>query len=144
MPAKVFLHINVSVDGYIERDNHDIDWHFADDEFEAYINEVLGSIGGMIFGRTAHEKLAEYWPTATTGGGDRSQAPAQGVSEQHLEAARMMNELPKYVVSNSQYEPAWANSHVLGDDLSAEVARLKEEHDRNLALVAGRALRRRS
>ena len=62
MGGRVFLHINVSLDGFIERENRDIDWHFVDDEFEEYMNDVLRSIDGMIFGRVAHEKLAEYWP----------------------------------------------------------------------------------
>ena len=106
--GELFLHINVSLDGYIERNNHDIDWHFADDEFEQYINEILHSIDSMIFGRTAHEKLAEYWPLAASGGGDRAQAPTEGVSSQHIEAARMMNELPKYVVTRGSYQTRWA------------------------------------
>ncbi|NKY33593.1 dihydrofolate reductase [Nocardia speluncae] len=137
MPAEVFLHIAVSLDGYIERADHDIDWAFADDEWETYINDVLASIGGMIFGRTAHEKLSEYWPNAGTGGGDRAQAPRQSVTTQHLEAVRMMNELPKYVVSDGRYQSTWANSHILDGELATEIARLKREHDRDLALFAG-------
>jgi dihydrofolate reductase len=137
MGGRVFLHISVSLDGFIERENHDIDWHFVDDEFEEYINDVLRSIDGMIFGRVAHEKLAEYWPMVPSGAGDRAQAPARGISDRHLEAARMMNELPKYVVSNSAYTPTWGNSHVLTGDLRAEIAKLKEQHDRDIALFAG-------
>jgi hypothetical protein len=45
----------------------------------------------LVFGRVAYEKLAQYWPTA---------ASNPDVSERHVEAARLMNELPKYVVSN--------------------------------------------
>ena len=92
---KVFLHINVSIDGQIEDRNGDIGWHFVDDEFEEYINEILRLIDGMIFGRTAHQKLAEYWPTA---------AENPEASLRHVEAARMMNALTKYVVSDSGYE----------------------------------------
>ncbi|MGH8589954.1 MAG: hypothetical protein ACREXX_11680 [Gammaproteobacteria bacterium] len=51
---KIFLHIMVSLDGFIEDQNHGLDWHFVDDEFEKYINGVLRSIDGMIFGRAAH------------------------------------------------------------------------------------------
>ena len=61
---KLFLQINVSVDGYIEDPDADIDWHFADDEWDAFILDTLESIDGMVFGRVAFEKLAAYWPTA--------------------------------------------------------------------------------
>src|SRR5688572_12132984 len=61
---KLFLHIMVSLDGYIEGPNGELDWHFSDDEFEEYINGVLRSIGGMFFGRKSFELLAGYWPDA--------------------------------------------------------------------------------
>jgi hypothetical protein len=32
--GETFVHINVSLDGYIERENHDIEWQFVDDDFE--------------------------------------------------------------------------------------------------------------
>ena len=60
----LFLHINVSLDGFIEDASGGIDWHFQDDEFEAYLLDLLGSIDGMFFGRVAHELLASYWPGA--------------------------------------------------------------------------------
>lgn len=138
MGRQFFLHINVSLDGYIERDDHDIDWHFADDEFEEYINDVLRSIDGMVFGRTAHEKLAEYWPAAAQQRGDRSQAPDRGVSERHLQAVAMMNQLPKYVVTDSDYTTEWANSVTLSaKNLVDDVAALKSEDGNDIAVFAG-------
>jgi dihydrofolate reductase len=134
--GEIFVHINVSLDGYIEREHHDIEWQFVDDEFEEYINELLRSIDGMIFGRTAHEKLAEYWPYAASEGGDRAQAPDQGVSSRHIEAAGLMNSLPKYVVTNGPYETTWENSRIITGNVDAEFRKLKEGNQR-LALFAG-------
>jgi hypothetical protein len=56
---KLFLQINASLDGYIEEPSGEIDWHFVDDEFEEFINDTLRSIGAMVFGRVAYEKLAQ-------------------------------------------------------------------------------------
>jgi dihydrofolate reductase len=125
---KIFLHINMSVDGFIEDANHEIDWHFVDDEFEEYINDVLRSIDGMIFGRVAHQLLAEYWPTADSN---------PEVSQRHLEAARMMNSLPKYVISNGPYDTDWHNSHVLSGDIAGAITRLKDQPGKDIALFAG-------
>ena len=126
--SDIFLHINVSVDGFIEDREREMDWAFADDEWESYVNEVLGSIDAMIFGRVTHQLLAGYWPTA-------HEEPS--ASKAHVEAARMMNALPKYVVTRSPYETSWHNSHVIRGDVAARVRALKEAAGRDIALFAG-------
>jgi len=120
---RLFVHINMSLDGYINDDAGAIDWHFADDEFQRYIDATLKSIGGMVFGRVAFEQLAAYWPNA---GAEASRVQV-----------RKMHELPKYVLSRNLKGTEWHNSHVLGDDPAAAIAALKQEDGRDLALFAG-------
>ena len=83
----LFLHINVSLDGYICDTAGHIDWHFSDHEFQRYLDDLLQSIDGMVFGRVAYEQLAAYWPTA----GDEVTAVQR----------TMMRELPKYVLTST-------------------------------------------
>lgn len=127
--AKVFLHISVSLDGFIEDANGSLDWTFGTSEFDDYINALLHSIDGMIFGRKAHELLAQYWPAAEK---DTSQSAV------NLDTAKLMNRLPKYAVSRGGYTTDWTNSHVIGGrDLAADVNRLKREAKKDIALFAG-------
>jgi dihydrofolate reductase len=126
--AKVFLHISVSLDGFIEDKNGSLDWTFGTDEFDDYINALLHAIDGMIFGRKAHELLAQYWPSAEQ---DTTQSAV------NLDTAKLMNRLPKYAVSRGGYTTGWANSHVIGGDLVAEVGRLRREAKNDIALFAG-------
>ncbi|GAA1869222.1 dihydrofolate reductase family protein [Asanoa iriomotensis] len=121
--GRLFLHINASLDGYVNDADGEIDWHFADDEFQRYLDDLLDDIDGMVFGRVAFEELAGYWPTA---GADAS--PVQ-VSRMH--------ELPKYVLSRTLRHTAWHNSHVLGDDPGAALTEIKRQSRRDLALFAG-------
>ena len=125
----------VSLDGFIEGPNRELDWHyFVDDEFEEYINGVLASIDAMIFGRKAFELLADYWPTAAenpAGAADPTN-PAR-----HIEAARMMNEKQKIVFSKTLKKTEWNNSRIVGDDLAGEIARLTKEPGKHIALFAG-------
>ncbi|MFJ4105322.1 dihydrofolate reductase family protein [Amycolatopsis japonica] len=111
--GRLFLHINVSLDGYIADAAGDIDWQFADDEFQAHIDALLESIDGMAFGRKAYEELAGYWPTA----GDEVSATQR----------QRMHELPKYVLSRTLRATTWHNSHVVEDaselaDLGGDIA----------------------
>jgi len=120
---RLFLHISMSLDGYINDQAGLPALDFADDEFQRYIDEMLESIDGMVFGRVAFDQLATYWPNA---GPEAS--PVQ---------VRRMHELPKYVLTHSLDDTEWHNSHVLVGDPAAAIAELKQRDGRDLALFAG-------
>lgn len=107
---KLFLHIGVSIDGYIEDEEGQFDWP-VDEEWEQYICGVLRSIGGQMYGRVAHQSLAQYWPTA-------AQQPQ--ASEALAEMARMMETSPKYVVTRGSYKTEWSNSHIISGDVASD------------------------
>ncbi|MER6999662.1 dihydrofolate reductase family protein [Streptomyces sp. NPDC000410] len=125
---KLFLQINMSLDGFIEDVSGEIDWHFADREFDEFILETLRSIDAMIFGRVAYQKLAEYWPTAATG---------PDASELDIEVARLVNGLPKYVVSHHLAHADWNNSHIIRGDVAERIGQLKQQPGQDIALFAG-------
>lgn len=131
---KIFLHIFVSVDGFIEGPDKSLDWMVGDDEIEDYVNRMLGSIDSMIFGRKAFELLAGYWPTAVE---NPSEAANPARPERHIEAARMMKAKQKIVFSRTLKETSWANSTIVGGDLAEEVTRLKRQPGKDIALFAG-------
>jgi dihydrofolate reductase len=123
--AEMFLQISVSLDGYIEDRNGDIEWMTSDTSLDAFATATLESIDGMVFGRKAHQLLAEFWPTA----GD-----ARDASPDLIEQARLMNRLPKYVLTTGKERTGWANSHAIRPD---DVPRIKREAKRPIALFAG-------
>lgn len=88
--------------------------------------DVLRSIDAMFLGRVAYELLAQHWPAAED-------------SNRKIEAeqARLMNTIPKIVVSRSQSDLSWGPARRVGDDLHAEVAEFKESSDKDLAMFAG-------
>lgn len=121
---RLFLHIGTSLDGYINDDaGLPVLPPFTDDEFQGYIDELLESIDGMVYGRVAFEQLAAYWPTAGP-----EVSPVQ---------VRRMHELPKYVLSRTLTDTEWHNSHPLGSEPAAAIARLKQQDGRDLAVFAG-------
>jgi hypothetical protein len=74
--------------------------------------QINGSLDGMIFGRKAYEPLSAYWPTA---------AANPDASVRHLEAATLMHEIPKYVVSTTLSGSDWNNTDVISGDVRTAV-----------------------
>lgn len=59
--SELFLQIRVSLDGFIEDRDGDIEWMTSDASLDPVATATLQSIDGMIFGRKAHDLLAGFW-----------------------------------------------------------------------------------
>jgi dihydrofolate reductase len=119
---RLFLQLLVSVDGYFDGPNQELDWHVVDDEFLAYVDGMLGSISGILLGRITYEGFAAHWPGST-----------------QAEAARM-NALPKFVVSTTLSRATWSNTTIIADDVPNAVARMKQEPGKDLAIFGSSIL----
>jgi dihydrofolate reductase len=120
--SKLFHQTLVTVDGFMSGPNGEFDWHIVDDDFSAYLDQMLRSIDAIVLGRRTYEGLAEYWPTATE--------PEAG----------LMNAVPKYVISNTLQEATWANTTILRGDAADSIRSLKAGGRRDLALFASSEL----
>ncbi|HTU58607.1 MAG TPA: dihydrofolate reductase family protein [Polyangiales bacterium] len=133
---KLILCMMTSLDGLTARENRDLEWFLADPEFEADMIALLGSVDGMLFGRVAYEELKQFWPTAGTT--DAKSAPGGFTSDANrIEFARLMNSVPKLVISRTLDRLEWGPGRVLGGDLAQEIAALKRENGRDLVFFAG-------
>jgi dihydrofolate reductase len=83
------------------------------DQFK--LDETLGS-DALLLGRKTYEGFAAAWP-----GRDG-------------EFADKFNTMPKYVVTSTLEEPEWNNTTPLRGDLAEEVAKLKEQHERDIVV----------
>lgn len=113
---KLFWQMMMSLDGFMEGPNSELDWHVTDDEFAEYVVEMGKSIDTIVFGRVTYEMMASFWP-----------------SSNEPEAA-MMNDLPKVVFSRTLDKVEWENSRLAKGDLQEEIARLKEQPGKDIAL----------
>ena len=64
---KIILMMSVSLDGFIEGPDRQIDWHLVDDELHHHFNEQLRKWAPSLNGRVTYELMADFWPTADTG-----------------------------------------------------------------------------
>jgi dihydrofolate reductase len=115
---KLFWQMNVTLDGFMEGPNRELDFTagFEDQDFDRYATDMLKSIDGVFLGRRTYQLFADYWPSATGPDADR------------------LNELPKIVFSRTLEEVDWNNSRLVAADVAEEVAKLKQEPGKDLAL----------
>jgi dihydrofolate reductase len=102
---RIVLMMSVSIDGFIEGPERQIDWHLVDDELHSHFNEELKTMGGFLTGRVTHELMAGFWPTADADPG--STAPM-------VEFAGIWRDMPKVVFSRTLERADW-NTTIVRD-----------------------------
>lgn len=121
---KIILMTSVSLDGFIEGPNRELDWHMVDDELHGHFNEELGAMGAFLNGRVTYELMASFWPTADTN--PESTGPM-------VEFARIWRDMPKFVFSRTLERADW-NTTVMRDVVPAELQELKAQAAGDLVL----------
>jgi dihydrofolate reductase len=120
---KVIYSMGVSLDGFIAGPGGEIDWGAPDEERHRFHNEQTRELGAHFCGRRLYEEMV-YWETA-----DENPSAA----EHELEFARIWKELPKIVFSKT-LEKVEGNARLVRDGVAEEVARLKEQPGKDLAV----------
>ncbi|WP_214106446.1 dihydrofolate reductase family protein [Acrocarpospora catenulata] len=121
---KIILWMSVSLDGYIEGPNREIDWHMVDEELHSHFNDRLRNMGGFLSGRVTYELMADFWPTA-----DADPANAGPVAEY----AGIWRDMPKIVYSRTLETADW-NTTIVRDVIPEEVQALKAQPGGDLSL----------
>jgi dihydrofolate reductase len=115
--------MGVSLDGFIAGPGGEIDWGAPDEELHRFHNARVREIGVQLCGRRLYEEML-YWETA-------GRDPSAGDVER--EFAGIWRELPKIVFSNT-LDSVEGNWRLATDGVAEEVARLKEEPGKAIAV----------
>ncbi len=110
----------VTLDGYFEGEkNWDLNFHELvwGKELEDFSLTQLKSADMLVFGKTTHKGMADYWTNA----------------EEEIEIAKLMNEIPKVVCSSTLKTANWNNSTIVQDAV-AEIPKLKRQGDGDMYL----------
>src|SRR5580658_7690632 len=113
----------VSLDGFFEGPNQELDWFIVDEEFFAYAKDLLRSVDTLLFGAKTYQHMAAYWPSAPVD-----------------EIADKMNSLPKIVFSKTLEKADWNNSRVIRDKIQEEVSKLKAQPGKDMVIFGSASL----
>ena len=117
--ARLILFNMMTVDGFFEGMNREIDWHNVDGDFNEFAIEQLNNASLLIFGRVTYELMASYWPTP------------EAVKDDPVVAGKM-NSLGKIVFSNTLKKADWNNTRLIKGDPVKECNALKAKHDKDI------------
>lgn len=119
---KLILFNLLTLDGFFEGANKELDWHNVDNKFNEFATEQLLSADLLIFGRVTYELLAAYWPT-------------HAASTDDPVVAELMNTLPKIVCSTTMEKAKWSNTTLIKENIAEEITKLKQQIGKNLFLL---------
>jgi dihydrofolate reductase len=119
---KLFTFNMVTLDGYFEGPNGEIDWHNADNqEFNDFAIEQMSSLDTLIFGRKTYQMMASYWPS-------------ESAIQSDPIVADLMNRFSKVVFSRTLETVDWNNTRLIRENASQEIRNMKMEQGKDLAI----------
>jgi dihydrofolate reductase len=121
--ASLVLKMSVSLDGYVAPPDGSAGWEAAgrSPDGAAWVLETVSKASAHLMGAVTYARWAGFWPSAS--------GPF----------AEAMNDLPKFVFSNSLESADWAGTTIVAGDLTEAVTRLKQEHTGGYLLAQGGA-----
>jgi dihydrofolate reductase len=119
---KVIFFNFITLDGFFEGANKELDWHNVDAEFNEFATEQLLSADMLLFGRVTYELMASYWPTES------------GIKDDPT-IAQKMNSIPKIVFSRTLKKAEWNNTKLVKENIEAEVEKLKQQAGKNIFVL---------
>jgi dihydrofolate reductase len=119
---KVIYGMMVSLDGFVETPDREIDWIVIDEELHKYVNDQESAVGAYLYGRRMYQLMADFWPTAD----EDPSAP-----EYIVEYARIWKKMPKVVFSKTLEHVEW-NARLVREHVAEEILRLKEQPGKDL------------
>lgn len=120
---KIIFESSVSLDGFIEGPNGELDWLLCADE-PADIKSFLSSFDTIFYGRKTYDRMAVPNP---------EDEASSAVRKQFLSAVQAMR---KYVFSRTR-KHVEGNAMVIHQNLESEVRRIREEYGKDIWLCGG-------
>ncbi|HYH33399.1 MAG TPA: dihydrofolate reductase family protein [Pseudonocardia sp.] len=120
--GKIVSNFFIALDGVVESPDK---WHFPyfNDEMGAAVGQGMETAEAFLMGRRLYDEWAAYWPQSD----DDTFAP-------------FINGATKYVVSDTLTEATWNNTTVVSGDVAAQLTKIKESTEGDIAMSGSATL----
>src|SRR5690349_16433907 len=115
--GKLILSMMITADGFIAGPNNELDWVVWEEQMDRDASDLIQSVDTMLVGYGAYKDMVSYWPAALTQPGSESEGAF----------AKLINEKPKIIISQTPQKLLWKNEELLVvSDLANQIAELKQ------------------
>jgi dihydrofolate reductase len=136
---KIIAALQVSVDGFIEGPNGEMDWLMtADEEVWREEFEMLDHIDTLILGRKMYPGYAQYWMSVLANPNDPLPENGSFASKYHIAYAAFADKTPHFVLSKTLDKVAWKNTQIIRQ--VDEIRDLKKKRGKDIYAVGGATL----
>lgn len=125
MMRKIIVSNVISLDGFFEGINQEIDWFTVDESFFEYARQLLNEVDAILFGRVTYQMMAAFWPNAI---------------DEDAVITHKMNHLPKIVFSKTLKKVEWNNATLAKNNLEKEVKNLKGQPGKDMVIFGSGTL----
>jgi dihydrofolate reductase len=136
---KIIAALQVSVDGFIEGPNGELDWAMAEDE-ETWrdIFEMLTHVDTFILGRGMYPAYEQYWLAILANPAGILPFSGRVASKNEIAYARLADKTPHIVLSRTLDKVAWKTTRIVRD--VEEIRRMKQQPGKDMQVVGGATL----
>jgi len=117
--------MHTSLDGFVAGLNGEMDWIKVDDEMFDFVATMTDQADTALYGRVTYEMMQSYWPKA----GEQPNA-----SKHDIEHSTWYNRVSKVVLSKTMKEAGLHNTKVIGDQLSDNINKIKQQGGKNILI----------
>ena len=124
----IILDLALSLDGYIEGPDGEIDWIIFDEKVASILNSFADDIDTVIYGRKSYELWGQY-------------KPDKPLSDDEVEFYKKIHSMQKLVVSRTlTTDSKHPNVTIISDEIAARVHSLKLQSWKEIWLYGGAKL----
>ena len=139
MGRKIIAALEVSVDGFIEGPNGEMDWAMMEDE-ETWrdVFEMLVHIDTFILGRKMYPVYEQYWLAVLTDPGGILPLSGRVASKNEIAYARLADNRQHIVLSSTLDKVAWKTTRIVRD--VEDIRKMKQQPGKDMYAVGGATL----
>ncbi|HEV7783013.1 MAG TPA: dihydrofolate reductase family protein [Chitinophagaceae bacterium] len=125
---KIILNLAITLDGYIEGPNGEINWLVRDDktDFGDILNEILSDKDLIFYGRVSYEKWGNF-------------QPGEDAGQKIRDAYKLLHSKQKYVFSTTKKDDG-SGAIFISDNIKEKVTAIKEQPGKDIWLYGGAKL----
>ena len=135
---KIIAALQVTVDGFIEGPNGEIDWAMEEDEGWGDVFDMLENVDTCILGRVMYPGYEQYWLAILANPAGVLPFTGKVATKDEIAYARWADKTPHIVLSKTLDKVAWKTSRIVRD--VEEIRKMKQQPGKDMYAVGGATL----